>query len=1091
MKKIFKFFTISSLLVLIVSISLVKTKAASDMRVLCPSDVQYIGHSFNITAQFNTDGQDIDTVSLHKLQYRSNNIEATGYSVINVLPDQSELPSNGIEHDPANDQYGYVNIEVAKGLTSPNYSNTTYESFATITFLPHATDGTCTSQNGQLTCTRDMVIQYDGTPSYSGIFLGGTNYLDGVTNCTVTLQEDETPPVWGTCSPGPGDTNISVVSNVSCDVTDDQTNIYLNDTTLRLQDVFNDTTFHYSTSPTYSTSAITNGYTITADPSYQFPYDADITVRGRAYDNAYDNGNLNNSGTYPYYEDPIWNPNYSDLTAFTFHTEDDTDAPSLYNLDPSRGQTNVPVNTNIAFNVHDVSSTGGYAGIGVDINSISVRVVADGWGDVTYTTSSPELSYTAIATNTPYGNVYDYRVVIDPASDFPQNVDVHVYVEVDDLHSPSPNHLSDSYVFTTIDTTPPYCELFSPEPHSIGMNNSSDIVFHCKDTGTGVDIDSVEVLLDGKVYRRTGTYQFSYTGDASDYEITIDPDSDFASNYAFEVVIDLQDNNNNSNRYSYGLGTQIDGCPVCTECTTCTECPTTTACPTSDDSGSCTPETEYVTVYQEVQVCDEACCSDQDQCNCDNGDGSGSGGSGSGGQEDCSCVLGDDPGSDPGTVEETEVVQINNKDYDLTMGYVEVYKDFIKVSGISKPNSHLVIVVYSDPIVFTTDTDSEGHWTVYMSNRLPLGQHDIYAAVSDGGTIESKKKIAQIFVKDNADLNVLIDTSREVSKQVIDNYITEDGSNAIAMSSSVVGLLGPVMSVLASLLAMLRTLGQDSLARIFARLLQTIGLLPRGKPQGIVFDTTTYRGVPFAIIEIYKVFGPGNSKSEFVEKLITDKDGTYSGINLPRGNYKFVVKAKGYRFPTVKQRTQYMRLQDFYKGEIVSVTETKDKEFLSIPVDRISKDAVKESIFSKIHFNIIMFMRRFSFITTALFIFSALLLFANPTPLNWAFFIIYLLMQTKIVSEKLRKPTIAGVIVDGQGNPIPNVIVKLSIPGQNELVAISTTDKNGQFKFYVKKNIYTLFVLKEGYTTVNGPMSLMQINAKKKKQFVILPLTRV
>lgn len=54
-----------------------------------------------------------------------------------------------------------------------------------------------------------------------------------------------------------------------------------------------------------------------------------------------------------------------------------------------------------------------------------------------------------------------------------------------------------------------------------------------------------------------------------------------------------------------------------------------------------------------------------------------------------------------------------------------------KISGKGTPNSFLTIYIYSDPIVVTVKTDSDGNWSYELDRDLEDGNHEVYVAVTD------------------------------------------------------------------------------------------------------------------------------------------------------------------------------------------------------------------------------------------------------------------------------------------------------------------------------------------------------------------------
>jgi hypothetical protein len=62
-------------------------------------------------------------------------------------------------------------------------------------------------------------------------------------------------------------------------------------------------------------------------------------------------------------------------------------------------------------------------------------------------------------------------------------------------------------------------------------------------------------------------------------------------------------------------------------------------------------------------------------------------------------------------------------------------------TGKGLPNSFVTIYVYSDPIVLTVKTDSDGNWTYDLDKELEDGTHEAYVAITDNtGKITAKSE---------------------------------------------------------------------------------------------------------------------------------------------------------------------------------------------------------------------------------------------------------------------------------------------------------------------------------------------------------------
>ena len=65
----------------------------------------------------------------------------------------------------------------------------------------------------------------------------------------------------------------------------------------------------------------------------------------------------------------------------------------------------------------------------------------------------------------------------------------------------------------------------------------------------------------------------------------------------------------------------------------------------------------------------------------------------------------------------------------------------LRLEGKGLPNSFVTIYIYSDPIVLTVKTDSEGNWTYELDKNLEDGNHEAYVAVTDNtGKITAKSE---------------------------------------------------------------------------------------------------------------------------------------------------------------------------------------------------------------------------------------------------------------------------------------------------------------------------------------------------------------
>ncbi len=362
----------------------------------------------------------------------------------------------------------------------------------------------------------------------------GTDVLDAVQNLTLNLSADSTAPTFSSLSPSSGATGISVTTGISYSFADAGAGVNTGSLTTKLNGTLKSLTF--------SACSRTNSNRVASCTS-----------------------TLNSVGTLNYntiYQvvatgSDVASPSPNQASqAWLFTTEDDTNAPYVTNQNPSNGQTGVAVNSNIVFHVKDYKNNAGVTpGLGVDITTVQVAVTPAGGGTITYTSVSPQFSYT--------GTSADYTVTINPTVDFSQNTVVSVAINASDLHV-APNVMSTvNYSFTTIDTSAPAFSGFSPTQNATGVAPNVNVVFHITDAGAGVAINSTTVTVAGTAYTSASS-QFTYTGTSADYTITINPTANFSGGQVVTVAITTQDlagaPNSASTSYTF---TVLNACTTC------------------------------------------------------------------------------------------------------------------------------------------------------------------------------------------------------------------------------------------------------------------------------------------------------------------------------------------------------------------------------------------------------------------------------------------------------------------------------------------------------------------------------------------------
>lgn len=263
---------------------------------------------------------------------------------------------------------------------------------------------------------------------------------------------------------------------------------------------------------------------------------------------------------------------------------------------------------------------------------------------------------------------------------------------------------------------------------------------------------------------------------------------------------------------------------------------------------------------------------------------------------------------------------------------------------------------------------------------------------------------------------------------------------------------------------------------LITKILQALGLVPPGKPQGLVFDSTNNKSVSFAVVNVYSV---GEKQIQAVnEVIITNDHGIYQGLKLPPGKYQLSVRHNDYLFPTQKKRPFHLGFKDFYQGEVFTIESDRQPEFLLVPVDPISRSEHIHSNKTRLRLALTRLARLTNTFIIPLFIFSLIMAIFYSTVWNWLVVGVYIIILLTRIRKRLAKPDVSGQVLGFSEDiklsdeenpdslptvPLANAIVKLIKIDTNEVVSICFTDQKGRFAFYDQKDQYQLIVYKGGY----------------------------
>jgi len=161
-------------------------------------------------------------------------------------------------------------------------------------------------------------------------------------------------------------------------------------------------------------------------------------------------------------------------------------------------------------------------------------------GDTGYRDFTP---YCTINSFDAGGGIDGLDILCDPPNNFHHDSVVYVHIEVYD-DAPVPNYIYVDYWFTVIpDYRFPYLENLNPDREQTDVSVDTDVYFEVKDQGIGVDINSLELLVNSKKAEPLTIEKV----DSNHYKITYNTTTDFYYNKEVSVSVKVSDLSENEN----------------------------------------------------------------------------------------------------------------------------------------------------------------------------------------------------------------------------------------------------------------------------------------------------------------------------------------------------------------------------------------------------------------------------------------------------------------------------------------------------------------------------------------------------------------
>lgn len=209
----------------------------------------------------------------------------------------------------------------------------------------------------------------------------------------------------------------------------------------------------------------------------------------------------------------------------------DSQPPQVVSTSPSAGETGVALDSDVIVRITDNQA-------GVNLDTVVVRV--DG---VDYTRSGGNAFQVS-------GSALDYTLTVNPLTDFTEGQQVDVRVEAADADSNVMSPYNFYFNKPVVDTRGPYVQNMSPANNATGIPLDTNISFNILDDDPGVDIDTVQVTVEGTSYTKD---RFSFTGDPANYAVTVDPATDLPADKRISVRVQASDLDGHAMTYTSGF----------------------------------------------------------------------------------------------------------------------------------------------------------------------------------------------------------------------------------------------------------------------------------------------------------------------------------------------------------------------------------------------------------------------------------------------------------------------------------------------------------------------------------------------------------
>jgi len=328
-------------------------------------------------------------------------------------------------------------------------------------------------------------------------------------------------------------------------------------------------------------------------------------------------------------------------------------------------------------------------------------------------------------------------------------------------------------------------------------------------------------------------------------------------------------------------------------------------------------------------------------------------------------------------------------------------------------------------------------------------------------------------------------TAKKGSQEIKEQIIINVGFTPISFVRDLISQL-PSLTVIQTTALLLSFITAGVVGTIFnpfftpifegvSRALQSLGILPRKKMHGLVFNAKNGKPIPFARLLIKHL-----GEQESTESVTSDEYGVFHAFKLILGEYTIEVLHNEFSFPTKEKRLPIVSVFDFYKGEHFKIQDEREELYFALPMDPLPQFTKSERRISIVGLAY-SWARLVRHLFYPLMIASFVIAAVYPILYNLVVAATYILVLILAVHRRRQSPLLRGSVVDNTGKPVSGAVIRIMDSSLNSLFAMRMTNSKGHFDIHLSKQDYAIFCMKQGFVIDNNGEMTDLINLSHKE----------